>query len=201
MKITELLGAGMLLRAGARASQQLSQTMLASLSAAANERVRPDVETAEAIREGTHVGQALCRLPVHAAMELFMEFAEEQMTEWRRTAAHTRPDGTAVATYSGRFTPRVTLQARSYWGRIVQNEHVRRGVGGYRIQARVPYRYRASFELQASGAGQTLVTFRTTEAVDPDLSCGYDLVRHFEAPSMPAGFGRIGERFLATLPR
>jgi hypothetical protein len=201
MKFGELLGAGMLVRGAARASSQAGQFMLDSLVETARERVRPKFEAADADRGKTHGAQALARLPLNEAMDRFMEFAEDCLSEWRKTAAHARPDGIAVATYTGRYSPRVTLQARSYWARIVQNDHSQRRRGGFRIQERVPYRYLVTFELRPHGVGRTLATFRTTETTDPDLSCAYDLTEHFEAPSMPGGFGRVGERFLASLPR
>jgi hypothetical protein len=201
MRIGELFGAAMLVRGAARLSQQLSQSMQAGLTATAMHRVQPDVTASAEARGQTHERQVVARLAHEAAMEHFMDFAEEHLTEWRKTASHSRPDGVAIATYTGRFSPRVALHARSYWARQVQQEHIRRRAGGWQVQARVPYRYRLHFELRPCGIGQTLVTSRTTELIDPDLSCGYDLVRHFEAPSMPGGFGRAGERFLASLPR
>ncbi|MBV8189077.1 MAG: hypothetical protein JOY64_04520 [Alphaproteobacteria bacterium] len=201
MRIGELFGAAMLVRGAARLSQQLGQSMQAGLTATAIDRVRPDVARGDEARGQTHERQVLAGLSHEAAMEHFMDFAEEHLTEWRKTASHTRADGVAVATYTGRFSPRVALRARTFWAAQVQQEHVRRRAGGWQVQARVPYRYRLHFELRPYGARQTLVTLRTTELIDPDLACGYDLVRHFEAPSMPGGFGRVGERFLASLPR
>lgn len=201
MKITELLGAAALVRGGARASNTIGQSMLASFVATAAERVRPDFESGCQGCEQHYEGGMVALLPIDKAMDRFMEFAEEELAEWRKTAAHTTPDGVAVASYSGRISPHVTLRARSYWARVVQNDHARQRAGGWHVQAQITYRYRVRFELRLQGPLRTMVTFRTTEAIDPDLSCGYDLARHFEAPSMPAGFGRIGERFLATLPR
>jgi hypothetical protein len=201
MRIGELFGAAMLVRGAARLSQQLGQSLQAGLVATATDRVRPDVTTSEEARGQTHERQVLARLAHDAAMERFMDFAEDHLTEWRKTASHTRADGVAIATYTGRFSPKVAMRACSFWAAQVQQEHVRRRAGGWQVQARVPYRYRLHFELRPNGPGQTLVIVRTTELIDPDLSCGYDLVRHFEAPSMPAGFGRVGERFLASLPR
>jgi hypothetical protein len=201
MRIGEVLGGGLLLRGGARASIRARQFMLDSLVETARERVRPKFEAADWDRGKTHGGQVLARLPLDEAMERFMEFAEDHLSEWRKTAAHARPDGIAVATYTARYSPRVTLQARSYWARLVQNDHGQQRRGGFRVQERVPYRYSVTFELRPHGAGRTLATFRTTETIDPDLSCAYDLTEHFEAPSMPGGFGRVGERFLASLPR
>jgi hypothetical protein len=201
MRIGELFGAAILVRGAARLSQQLGQSMLAGLAATATDRVRPDVTTSVEARGQTHEQQVLARLAHDAAMEHFMDFAEEHLTEWRKTASHTRADGVAIATFTGRLSPRVALRARSYWARQVQQEHIRRRAGGWQVQARVPYRYRLHFEMQPYGASQTLVTARTTELIDPDLTCEYDLVRHFVAPSMPGSFGRAGERFLASLPR
>lgn len=201
MKIGELLGAAMLVRGTARLSQQLGECLRAGLTSASAGRVRPDLEISEAARSQTHEEQAVTRLSPEETMEHVMDFAEEHLTEWRKTAAHTLANGVAVAAYTGRFSPRVTLRPRTFWARHLEAENARRPNGGWRIQARVPYRYRLRFELQPCGSTHTLVTLRTTEALDPDLSCEYDLARHFEAPSMPAGFGRVGDRFLASLPR
>ena len=201
MKIAELFGAAMLVRGPARLSQQLGEGMRASLAAIAADRVRPALEIAEAPRGQTNEQQVLARLSPEETMERVMDFAEEHLTEWRKTAAHTRADGVAIATYTGRYSPRVPLRPRTWWAQQPEAAYVRRRREGWHIQARVPSRYRLHLEVHPYGPVQTLVTLHTTETIDPDLSCEYDLVRHFEAPSMPAGFGRAGERFLATLPR
>jgi hypothetical protein len=199
MSFGKLLGGGLVM-GGARASIRARQFMLDSLIEMARERVRPKFDCPVENREKTYCGQTLTRLLLGAVMDRFMGFAEDHLSDWRKTAAHARPDGVAIATYTGRYSPRVRLEARSYWARIVQNDHAQRRRGGLRLQERVPYRYRVAFELRAEGSG-TLAGFRTTETIDPDLSCAYDLTEHFAAPLMPGGFGRVGERFLASLPR
>ena len=199
MKIAELLGASILLRGGARMSGGVSKVLVEGFDALAGEKVRTDPAAPAGGRETVHEAQVLARMPVHAAMERFMTFAEEELTEWRKTAAHTTHDGAAAATYAGRIAVPVTLQPLTYWARMARDAERRRRGGRLCLQARVTYRYSVRFGLHPRGPRLTLATVRTTEAVDPDMSCGYDLARHFAVPSMPGGFGRIGGRFLAGL--
>jgi hypothetical protein len=193
--------AGMILRSGAQASNKLRDTMLESFRQTARERVRADPAIPLEASERVYQGQALIWRPADEAAERFMAFAEISLTEWRKTAAHTTEDGVAVAAYTARYTPRVVLEPRSYWAGRVTEDPMRRRRDGRRIEARVPYRYHLHFALEPRSEKSTLATYRTVEAVDPDLSCGYDLTRHFEAPAMPGGFGRQGERCLAWLAR
>jgi hypothetical protein len=79
---------------------------------------------------------------------------------------------------------------------MVRQSRWRRPGGNGLLDARVLYRYRTRFELHALATGGTLLRYQTTELPDPAMSCGYDLVGHFEVPQMPGGFGRVGERFL-----
>jgi hypothetical protein len=201
MKITELLGAAAIVRGGARASQTLSQSLVAGLNGYAADRVRSDVGEGSTALEHQYYGAAVTPLSIRQVMDRFVAFAEDEMAEWRKLAAHTTADGVAVAVYTRRISPRLALQARSYWGRIVQNEHRQHGRGGSRLQSSVAYRYRTEFELRAQGPHRTHVSFRTTETIDPEFASGYDLRQHFEVPRMPGGVGRAGERFLASLPR
>jgi hypothetical protein len=201
MKITEVIGAAALVRGGARASHNLGQSLAAGLNTYAADRVRATVDATTVPLEHHYSGTVTARLSIRQAMDRFIVYAEDAMAEWRKTAAHTTPDGVAVAVYTRRIAPRLTLQPRSYWSRLVQNEHRQRGRGGSQLQTPVAYRYRVEFELRAQGPQSTVVSFRTTETIDLEFACGYDLRQHFEVPAMPGGVGRVGERFLDLLPR
>jgi hypothetical protein len=185
--------ATMLVRAGAQLSQSVSSALQAGLDYRTRENVRPDFSPTAAPRERVYQGEISCEAPITEVMDRFAEFAEDYLTEWRKSASFTTKDGTAVADYTGRITPNLRLQPRSWSGRMVTGAHWRRARGP--LEARVPYRYRTRFELRTIRGG-TLLRYRTTELPDPDMSSGYDLVRHFEVPRLPGEFGRVGERFL-----
>jgi hypothetical protein len=185
--------ASLLLHAGHQLSQNIASAMQSGLDHRCRENVRPDFSPAAAPRERTYQGECITDAPITEVVERFEQFAEDHLTEWRKTAAFVTRDGAAVTDYTGRITPTLRLQPISWSAGMVEGAQRRRGRGP--VEARVSFRYRTRFELRNTSGG-TLLRYRTTELPDPDMSSGYDLVRHFEVPRLPGGFGRVGERFL-----
>jgi hypothetical protein len=138
---------------------------------------------------------------------IFDEFAANQLGEWRRVRAGAAPtaDGFRLhVTFQAKPSFTVQLKPRTMFASMFEgveaSENPRHSYG----REKVEYRYLCRFDIVASAACVT-VSYRTTEEIDPFGHCRRDLTRSYAAPSMPRGFGTIGERFLgecdASLPR
>jgi hypothetical protein len=184
----------MLTRASAQLSKSVGSALQTGLDNYCRENVRPDVTASYETRERIYTGATISGWPIADVVHRFERFAEEQLSDWRKTAAFAQADGTLVTEYTRRITPMLRLHPLSWSGGQVEAANLRRGRG--RLEARVPFHYRTRFELRRIPFGGTGLSYHTAELADPDLSCGYDLVRDFDVPRLPGGFGRVGERFL-----
>jgi hypothetical protein len=186
-----------LLSAGIKSSQGTRVALQRTLDRYSLRTVRPDLSWPDESRQRCFNGTAYTNLLPIEASARFAEFQDTFLYEWRKSAAYISEEGVATTEYTGKIAPLVPLTPLTWHASQVQGAARRRPDGNGLIEARVTYRYHVRFTIcRAKGAGLTRLQYHLTELPDPSMSCGYDLVRHFEAPPMPTPFGHVGERFL-----
>src|SRR5580704_5800751 len=88
--------ARMLMNAGYRASRGASAAMERGLERHTRQRVRPDLTAPTESRERIYHGERTCDLATVDVAYRFAEFAEDYLSEWRRTAAFVSERGVAT---------------------------------------------------------------------------------------------------------
>jgi hypothetical protein len=132
------------------------------------------------------------------AMSLFDLFALRRMADWHRTGSGAH--GTTVfVQYKAARTFNVKLRPRTLWARMNENaesnynrRHYDRGIEP------VAYEYLIDLTFDPASGG-TRIAYATQESIDPGARARRDLGRHYAAPALPAGFGAVGDAFLAEL--
>jgi hypothetical protein len=132
------------------------------------------------------------------AMSLFDFFALRQMSDWHKTGAGVR-GSTVFVQYKAARSFNVRLQPRTVWARMTENMEASHNRRRYdRCIEAVSYEYVMDMVLNPDHSG-TRVNYATRETIDAGARTRRDLVKHYAAPSLPTGFGAIGEAFFAEL--
>ena len=136
-------------------------------------------------------------------MRIFNAYASTDMIKWRKVSAGSdvlNNGHRAFAQYSASFSPRVKLRKRTATAFFRENLLSTKPNYDYCVE-QITYEYTCRFDFEMAGQkpGATVVSFETKEEIDPQFKCKRDILKHFEAPWLPAGFGDVGARFLHSL--
>jgi hypothetical protein len=141
-----------------------------------------------------YIGEATVHGSLGDVLELFEEFAVEELHSWRKVSAHVDAGGRAEAIFSGQFSFPVHLTPNSARSRMRAGIEACNG-GPISPITNVPYRYVVRFQFEPVG-DRVHVTQHTTETVAPYGLSEHDVSYHYEAPQLPRGVGAVGDRFL-----